>query len=187
MNTLTSTAKMYDLLSVKIGKQTAETLLVFIRENIKEEMMHRINALATNENLFKVNGMLKDKINLVHTELKENIATVRAELKEDIAAVRTELKEDISAVRTALKEDIAAVRTELKEDIAAVRTELKQDIAAVRSELKEDISGVNTALTKEMGTLQVNVEKGFKQQFWLILVLFLPFYFTLILLVFRML
>lgn len=143
MEALISTPKLYDLLSEKIGKQTAEALLVFIKGGIKDEMEYQIKALATNESLFKVNSMLK---------------------------------EDISVVRNELKEDINAVRSELKEDIGAVRNELKEEISAVRSELKEDISG-----------LLVNIEKGFRQQFWLILVLFLPFYFTVTMFLFRLL
>lgn len=120
MDIVTSTSKLYDLLSGKIGKQATEFLLTFISQRVHSELEQDKKMLATNENLFEVRGVLK-------------------------------------------------------EEISAVRTELKEDIHAVRVELKEEASG-----------LRVDMEKGFRQQFWLIVTLFLPLYFTLILLVFRL-
>lgn len=42
---------MYDLLSVKVGKETAENLTIFIEEKIKTEVESKASILATKEDL----------------------------------------------------------------------------------------------------------------------------------------
>jgi hypothetical protein len=43
--------KLYDLLTIKVGKEIAENLTSFIEEKIKNEMMDKTNILATKESL----------------------------------------------------------------------------------------------------------------------------------------
>lgn len=42
---------MYDLLSIKVGKDTAETLTTYIEEKIKEEFIDNSKILAIKEDL----------------------------------------------------------------------------------------------------------------------------------------
>lgn len=57
-----STTRLYDLLSIKVGKETAETLTTFIEEKIKEQFVDHSKILATKEDI---------------SELKEDILEVR--------------------------------------------------------------------------------------------------------------
>lgn len=50
MPTITIT-KLYDLISIKLGKETAENLTIFIEEKIKSEVDTKTSILATKENL----------------------------------------------------------------------------------------------------------------------------------------
>ncbi len=50
MPTITIT-KLYDLISIKLGKETAENLTIFIEEKIKSEVDTKASILATKENL----------------------------------------------------------------------------------------------------------------------------------------
>jgi ribosomal protein L7/L12 len=49
--TVISLTKLYDLLTSKLGKETAENLTTFIAENIKEEVENKTQILATKEDL----------------------------------------------------------------------------------------------------------------------------------------
>jgi len=57
MSTITIT-KLYDLISVKLGKETAENLTIFIENKIKNEVVSNASNLATKEDLAKVEGKL---------------------------------------------------------------------------------------------------------------------------------
>ena len=46
-----SITRLYDLLSIKVGKDTAETLTTYIEEKIKEEFADNSKILATKEDL----------------------------------------------------------------------------------------------------------------------------------------
>lgn len=48
-----SITKLYDLLSVKVGKETAENLTIFIEEKIKTEVEGKTSILATKADLAK--------------------------------------------------------------------------------------------------------------------------------------
>ena len=50
MSTISIT-KLYDLLSVKVGKETAENLTTYIEEKIKDELASKTEVLATKEAL----------------------------------------------------------------------------------------------------------------------------------------
>lgn len=61
-----SPTRLYDLLSTKVGKETAETLTTYIEEKINDKLEGNNKILATKQDIF----LLKD-------ELKEDIARVR--------------------------------------------------------------------------------------------------------------
>ena len=48
-----SITKLYDLLSAKLGKETAESLTTFIEEKIESEVDNKSQTLATKEDLAK--------------------------------------------------------------------------------------------------------------------------------------
>lgn len=53
-----STTRLYDLLSLKVGKDTAETLTIYIKEKIKEEFVDNSELLATKEDIFNAREMV---------------------------------------------------------------------------------------------------------------------------------
>jgi hypothetical protein len=55
MSTITIT-KLYDLISVKLGKETAENLTTFIENKIKSEVDSKASNLATKEDVAKLSG-----------------------------------------------------------------------------------------------------------------------------------
>ena len=57
-----SITKLYDLLTVKVGKETAENLTSYIEDKIKNEVQNNINVLATREDLATLKGELKSDI-----------------------------------------------------------------------------------------------------------------------------
>ena len=61
MSTISIT-KLYDLLTVKVGKETAENLTSYIEEKIKYEFQDSLNILATREDLATLKGELKSDI-----------------------------------------------------------------------------------------------------------------------------
>ena len=64
MSTISIT-KLYDLLSAKVGKETAENLTTFIVNKIDEELESKIQNLATKADL----GKLDTKISETKSEL----------------------------------------------------------------------------------------------------------------------
>ena len=67
-----STTRLYDLLSTRVGKETAETLTSFIEEKIKEEFVDHSKILATKEDISK----LKEDI----LEVRAMVANSKAEI-----------------------------------------------------------------------------------------------------------
>jgi len=61
-----SVTKLYDLLSVKIGKETAENLTIFIEEKIKSEVENKTSILATKGDIALVKeDLAKEKAELI--------------------------------------------------------------------------------------------------------------------------
>lgn len=63
-----SITKLYDLLSIKLGKETAENLTTFIDNKINQELESQSNTLATKEDISK----LKDDIAKLDTKISES-------------------------------------------------------------------------------------------------------------------
>jgi hypothetical protein len=61
MPTITIT-KLYELVSVKLGKETAENLTTFIEEKIKNEVDTKASILATKEDLAREVGNCKAEV-----------------------------------------------------------------------------------------------------------------------------
>jgi len=51
-----SLTKLYDLLSAKVGKETAENLTTFIEQKISGEMDNKMQMLATKEDVARANA-----------------------------------------------------------------------------------------------------------------------------------
>jgi len=58
MPTITIT-KLYDLVSIKLGRETAENLTTFIEEKIKCEVDTKVSILATKEDLARESGNIR--------------------------------------------------------------------------------------------------------------------------------
>ena len=58
MPTITIT-KLYDLISIKLGKETAENLTTFIEEKISSEVDTKTSILATKEDLARESGNIR--------------------------------------------------------------------------------------------------------------------------------
>jgi hypothetical protein len=68
MPTITIT-KLYDLVSIKLGRETAENLTTFIEEKIKCEVDTKTSILATKEDLAREIGITNTKIETSKAEL----------------------------------------------------------------------------------------------------------------------
>lgn len=58
MPTITIT-RLYDLISIKLGKETAENLTTFIEEKISSEVETKTSILATKEDLARESGNIR--------------------------------------------------------------------------------------------------------------------------------
>lgn len=87
-----SITKLYDLLSSKLGKETAENLTTFIEHKINHELESQSHILATKEDLAKV--ALATKEDLV--KLKEDFADLKSDLKEGLAKLDGKIDAKIS-------------------------------------------------------------------------------------------
>jgi len=74
--TLISIAKLYDLLSAKLGRDTAEHLTVYIEDKIKDEFTERLQLLATKEDL----AITKDYMSREIYQLDIRISETKSEL-----------------------------------------------------------------------------------------------------------
>jgi hypothetical protein len=75
MPTITIT-KLYDLVSIKLGRETAENLTTFIEEKIKCEVDTKTSILATKEDVARA----ETKIETSKTDLIKDAANNRAEM-----------------------------------------------------------------------------------------------------------
>ncbi len=67
MSTISIT-KLYDLLTIKVGREAAENLTSFIEEKIKDEVENKSQMLATKDDLTKEISKLDIKISETKTE-----------------------------------------------------------------------------------------------------------------------
>jgi hypothetical protein len=91
MSTISIT-KLYDLLSIKLGKETAENLTTFIDNKINQGLESQSNILATKEDLAKVALATKEDIARLAAATKEDIS----KLDSKIAALDTKISESKS-------------------------------------------------------------------------------------------
>lgn len=54
-----SITRLYDLISIKLGKEPAENLTIFIEEKIKGEVDSKTSILATKEDLARESGNIR--------------------------------------------------------------------------------------------------------------------------------
>ncbi len=64
--------RLYDLLTIKVGKETAETLTSFIVEKVKEETDNKSQVLATKQDIVEVKKEMAD--------IRENAASNKADI-----------------------------------------------------------------------------------------------------------
>ncbi len=69
--TLLSITKIYDLLAIKLGRDTAEHLTVYIEDKIKDTLADRSQLLATKEDLAVVKDHFTKEINRLDVRISE--------------------------------------------------------------------------------------------------------------------
>lgn len=58
--TTISVTKLYELLSAKIGKDSAENLTTYIEDKVKEEIENKVQILATKEDVARLDIKIAD-------------------------------------------------------------------------------------------------------------------------------
>lgn len=124
MSTISIT-QLYDMLSTKLGKETAENLTTFIDNKINQGLESQSNILATKEDLAKV-----------ALATKEDIAKLSLATKEDLAKLSLATKEDLSKI----KDDLAKLTLSTKEDISNLAASTKADIARLDTKISDSKS-----------------------------------------------
>lgn len=76
INMTISTTRLYDLLSIKVGKETAETLTTYIEEKIKDKFEDNTKILATKEDVSDLKRELKNDI----ANVRQMVADTKADL-----------------------------------------------------------------------------------------------------------
>ena len=79
MSTISIT-KLYELLSTKLGKETAENLTNFIENKIDKELESKTQILATKEDLAKLALMTKEDLANGLAKLDTKISETKSEL-----------------------------------------------------------------------------------------------------------
>src|SRR5687767_6724832 len=79
MSTISIT-KLYELLSIKLGKETAENLTNFIENKIDNELESKTQILATKEDLAKLALMTKEDLANGLGKLDTKISETKSEL-----------------------------------------------------------------------------------------------------------
>ncbi len=121
-----SVTKLYDLLSAKVGKETAENLTNFIENKIDYELESKTQILATKEDLARSTLATKEDIAKLALATKEEIAKLALATKEDIAKLALATKEEIAKLALATKEEIAKLAFATKEEIARLDTKISE-------------------------------------------------------------
>ena len=81
-----SIPKLYELLTVKVGKETAETLTTFIEQKIDKDMENKSKTLATKEDV----GSLKETLAKLDTKISDSkIDTIKWSIALWISAIAT--------------------------------------------------------------------------------------------------
>jgi len=90
MSTISIT-KLYDLLSAKVGKETAENLTNFIENKIDHELESKTKHLATKEDLAMSTIATKEDIARLALTTKEDLAQGLGKLDTKISETKSEL------------------------------------------------------------------------------------------------
>jgi hypothetical protein len=92
MSTISIT-KLYDLLSTKLGKETAENLANFIENKIDNALESKTQILATKEDLARSTLATKEDIAKLALGTKEDLAKYALATKEDLGKLDTKISE----------------------------------------------------------------------------------------------
>jgi hypothetical protein len=77
-----SITKLYDLLTAKVGRDTAENLTTFIEEKIKVELESQTSILATKADIHALNLATKEEIHALRMGTNNEFGKVRQEISE---------------------------------------------------------------------------------------------------------
>ena len=122
-----SLTKLYDLLSIKVGKETAENLTTYIEEKVKDEVYYKSQMLATRDDI----GELKNEMVAGFAGLRKEMVNSIAELRNEMVAGFTELRKEIAVMNADLRKDMFVMETDLRKEIADVR----ENAASTKSDI----------------------------------------------------
>jgi len=88
-----SITKLYDLLTAKVGRDTAENLTTFIEEKIKVELESQTSILATKADIHASILATKADIHALNLATKEEIHALRMGTNNEFGKVRQEISE----------------------------------------------------------------------------------------------
>lgn len=182
MGTATTATRLYDLLLPKIGSEAAECLTDYIDNKTRKEMDRHLAGLATKEDLFNLRQDFfnfwergRGELDGRKEELRIEMSSLKKELHSEMNSLKDELFGRMSGLEEKLRGEMNGLREELRGEMNDFGKDLRGEMNDLREEVRKDIG----TLRAEMQTFKVEIEKGFRHQFWLIVVLFLPLYLTL--------
>ncbi len=139
MNGITLT-KMYDLLTIKLGKDTAENLTNFIESKIDNELENKSTILATKEDLAKLAIATKEDIAKLALATKDDLAKHANTTKEDLAKHALATKEEFAKHALATKDEFARHALATKDEFAKHTLANKEEFAKLTLTTKEDLA-----------------------------------------------
>jgi hypothetical protein len=85
------TARLYKLLTEKLGSDTTEAMFKYIDNKTERSVEATIKTLATKDDMVSLYNATKDDIASLRNSTKDDIAILRNETKDDIANLRKEM------------------------------------------------------------------------------------------------
>src|ERR1700743_1612337 len=87
------TARLYKLLSDKLGNDTTEAMFKYIDNKTERSVEATIKTLATKEDLYNTANLLQNDLHGAIAGVKDDIAKVR----DDVAKIKFDLSKEISS------------------------------------------------------------------------------------------
>jgi hypothetical protein len=142
-----SITKLYDLLSVKLGKETAENLTNFIETKINQGLESKISILATKEDLAKFTISENKSFANFTISANENFAKFTISANESFANFTISANENFAKFTISANENFANFTLAIKEEFVKFKEETKEDLAR----LKLDVAGLDGKIKESKG------------------------------------
>jgi hypothetical protein len=107
------TARLYKLLSEKLGNDTTEAMFKYIDNKTERSVEASIKTLSTKDDLANLRKEVGNDFSNLRKEMGDNFSNLRKEMGDNFSNFRKEMGKEISNV----KDEIANVRYDLRKDI----------------------------------------------------------------------